>query len=170
MFWMGKSENLYSKNSGLICSAGFGGRDSEVKSGTTHLKVIRTWKGWRELEKKNQCFMSERSLRKKWWKLTFSVRNGHSRIWSHRVMSDNCPCVDPWTRRSSNPVMRWLCQAEMNPLALWCWRHMERLSWIGGRLLGLLLFFFVEDLEVFFFFKHMIYLISFCVPGATQSL
>ena len=45
MFWMGKSENLYSKNNGLICSAGFGGRDSEVKSGTTHLKVIRTWKG-----------------------------------------------------------------------------------------------------------------------------
>lgn len=71
MYWMGKSENLYSQNRGLICSwnlivravfsadfladfgivafsdshAGFGGRDSEVKSGTTHLKVIRTWKG-----------------------------------------------------------------------------------------------------------------------------
>ena len=47
-----------------------------------------------------------------------------------------------------------------------------QLDW--RKIVGVVVFFFVEDLEGamkgLFFFRHMIYLISLCVPGAAHSL
>ena len=43
-----------------------------------------------------------------------------------------------------------------------------KLDW--RKIVGVVVVFFCGRFGRFFFFKHMIYLISFCVPGATQSL